>query len=117
MRKLFIALIFSVFLLLPLVGCQQNNQIETQQYILQSKNTIIAVAKDEKTFDAAFAAINADNKSMLSELIRYGEIFAVNSGTKVEIIETVGKRSKIRIMDGDIAGKVGWVQTAYVQKT
>ena len=99
-----------------LTGCQQDKQIETTQYILQSKNEVIAVAKDEKTFDTAFAALNADNPSLLRELIGYGEIFAVKSGTKVEVIETVGKRSKVRLMDGEIAGKVGWVQTDYLRE-
>jgi len=102
-------------LVLALTGCQQDKQIETPQYILQSKNAVIAVAKDEKTFDTAFAALNVGNPSLIRELIGYGDIFGVQRGTRVEVIETAGKRSKVRLMDGDIAGKVGWVQTDYLR--
>ena len=74
------------------------------------------MAKDVKTFDTAFAALNAGNPSLIRELIGYGDIFAAKSGTRVEVIETSGKRSKVRLMDGDIAGKVGWVQTDYLRE-
>ena len=113
MRKLITLLCLALAIL---TGCQQDKQIETPQYILQSRNEVIAIAKDEKTFDTAFAALNAGSPSLIRELIGYGDIFAAKSGTKVEVIETSGKRSKIRIMDGDIAGKVGWVQTDYVRE-
>ena len=103
-------------LILIITSCQQDKQIETTQYILQSKNEVIAVAKDVKTFDTAFAALNAGNPSLIRELIGYGDIFAAKSGTRVEVIETSGKRSKVRLMDGDIAGKVGWVQTDYLRE-
>ena len=113
MRKLILLL---CFVLAVFAGCQQDKQIETPQYILQSRNEVIAIAKDEKTFDTAFAALNAGNPSLIRELIGYGDIFGVQRGTRVEVIETVGKRSKVRLMDGDIAGKVGWVQTDYLRK-
>jgi len=113
MQKLILLL---CFVLAVLTGCQQDKQIEPQQYILQSRNQVIAVAKDEKTFDTAFAALNAGNPSLIRELIGYGDIFAVKSGTRVEVIESAGKRSKVRLMDEDIAGKVGWVQTDYLRE-
>ena len=61
-----------------------------------------------------YAALNADNPDMLRELIDYGDVIAVRSGIRVEVDETIGKRSKVRLLEGELAGRVGWVQTDYV---
>jgi len=77
-----------------------------------SMNIIGTNYEDLKAIDKAAMA---GDKYAVVEMYYQGRAFAVPSGTKVLFIDSSWAGRKIRILEGNYAGKSGWVSRDYIQ--
>ncbi len=76
----------------------------------------VLLATTEKNFDDFMKASIAGDTMGATDVVLNGGAYYVVAGTKAKVIDTsVGKR-KVRILDGGMVGKVGWIPFEYISK-
>lgn len=76
---------------------------------LRSRSSIVVVAADEET-----ASRLRGSSRDLSALVRQGRVFPVSTGTGVMTLQRKGRMVRVRILEGNMAGKEGWAQSRQV---
>lgn len=76
----------------------------------------VLLATTEKNFDDFIKASVAGDTMGAAGIVLNGGAYYVTAGTKAKVIDTsVGKR-KVRVLDGDMIGKVGWIPFEHISK-
>ena len=76
----------------------------------------IAVAVTEGAFDELLKVVRARDMMGLAQLLSSGDAFAVPNNTRVLVIEQGLFKTRVRIVEGEAAGRSGWVPMEFVQK-
>ena len=74
----------------------------------------LPVALDEEAWQAMWDAVVAGDDYGMAELVATGRVLAVESGTRVRVIDTGLFRNKIRVLEGEHTGRGGWVAYEFV---
>jgi hypothetical protein len=122
-RGLIIGFSFIVIVLvLNLIGKYTDNPNRTyiagigQDAMLDAGDKLVPVAIDEKAFDEYIKASVANDQRGRVNLLSSGDVFGVEKGTKVRIIDEASLRRKVRILSGEKEGLAGWVAIDYLRK-
>ncbi|HLK46609.1 MAG TPA: hypothetical protein VKT49_00665 [Bryobacteraceae bacterium] len=76
---------------------------------LRSRSSVVIVASNQ------FQAQEIGRRSRrLGELIQGGSLFSISNGTAVAVEEQMDGVAKVRILQGAMAGKQGWVPNAEI---
>jgi len=77
---------------------------------LEGNGSVIVLGRE------AMAALElSQHPERLSKLIRRGSLFTVPRGTAIKLLQGNGFVTKVRIMEGSMAGQEGWVQPGQAQ--
>jgi len=82
---------------------------------LENSQRLVPIASDERIFEQATKAEEAQNESEINELLRSGKLFQVVNGTKVQILEVGWTKVKIKILEGSYTDRVGHVPIGWVK--
>jgi hypothetical protein len=74
----------------------------------------LPVAVDEEAWQAMSDAVVAGDDYGMAELVATGRVLAVDSGTRVRVIDRALYRTKIRVLEGKHTGRGGWVAYEFV---
>ena len=75
----------------------------------------VAVATDLKAFDEwNKSLISKDQHGMLAMLVS-DRVLSVPADTRVKVIERKWSKTRVRILEGDFAGRAGWVPYEWVK--
>jgi len=99
-------------------GCiddQPSVPIGQQGRLMVQGGSLVAVAATEDAFDKWQKARGANDNYGQFHLMQAGLIFTVNNGTRVLVIDygALGVR-KIRILEGGMQGRAGYVPREYI---
>lgn len=76
----------------------------------------ILISIDEVSMEESMKAFMAEDWQGIMELISSGRAFQVNNDTRVKVIDrNIGGR-KVRILEGEMHGKSGWISMEFVKK-
>lgn len=120
MRKLFL---LAMAIGLIAVGCGESKEKSETSAIAIGQNGILTrnsgtaspVSTTKDIMDKFFKAYRINDKYGTGELLLSGQVFLVNHGTKVLVIDSSLYTLKIRILEGEHIGKAGWVPYEYVR--
>jgi hypothetical protein len=83
--------------------------------MLNSGGELTPVAIDKKTFEEWAKARVAKDARGQEGLIASGKIFAAEIGTTVLIIDTDTSGRKVKILNGPLEGRSGWVAVEHIR--
>lgn len=86
----------------------------SEAYLYQGSDTAF-VAIDERSLSALEEALSAHDKTGFAELLQSGRVLHVPANTKVLVLAT-GLAVKVRILEGEYAGKAVWTDLAWITK-
>jgi hypothetical protein len=81
---------------------------ETATLEVKDARTVYVVFDKKDCYDCEVATVT-NNHERLDRLVREGKAFTTAPGTRVEVLTESFNQRKIRILDGEAQGRVGWV--------
>jgi hypothetical protein len=84
--------------------------------ITVSSGPVAIVAADAAAYDAQIADAQTTDTTGLQARLAQGRVFLVPKGTRVLILAVDGSRYQLRVLEGQHAGKTGFVPLTFVQK-
>ena len=89
---------------------------ETAQKILnQDIFTEILVAIDRKALDELLTAFKIKNTTLAAKLFLSGRLFTIPVDTRILVLEEYDSETKIRILEGEDTGTVGWIIREWIR--
>lgn len=76
---------------------------------------LILLALQRDDVEAVGKALRAGDGAGIVELVRRGRALLVSNGTKVLVIDTAVFVRQVRVLDGDQAGRAGWIPTEFIR--
>ena len=109
----------AMVLVLFLVGCTTDNtsaiSIGQNGILTRDSGTASPVSTTKDVMDKFFKAYRIKDTYETGALLLSRQVFLVNHGTKVLVIDKGQYMLKIRILEGEHIGKAGWVPHEYVR--
>jgi hypothetical protein len=116
MKKL---ILLAMVLALFLVGCTNDNtsaiSVGQNGILTRGSGTTSPVSTTKDIMDKFFKAYRINDTYEIGALVSSGQVFLVNHGTKVLVIDSGQYVLKVRILEGEHRGKAGWVPHEYVR--
>lgn len=73
-----------------------------------ASSTIVGIS--ENAYDAFFKAASANDAAEYSQLQQSGQVFSVDNGAKVLVVDSRGGYDQVRFLEGKYAGQSAWVE-------
>jgi hypothetical protein len=88
----------------------------TDHWIEQENLPVSYLAVNEETLPKLIEAeISSQPFYAVGNLYKLGRVFDVDKKTAVEILENKGASTKVRILEGKMKGRTGWIQSEFVK--
>lgn len=122
-RQIALGLIIGIIIIIFISHCDSTPNNNSHRYFvpigqeatLDSGSELVPVATTLAAFDEWIKAQVANDSHGRTKLFASGEVFGVEKGTKVLIIDEVTLRRKVRILNGEKEGLAGWVAVDYIK--
>ena len=75
----------------------------------------VAVATSESAATEFGKLAVANDTTGISQMVLAGQLFMAPQGTRVRVIERGFGRKRVRVLDGELAGRDGWVPSDWVR--
>jgi hypothetical protein len=93
-----------------------SNSSSTGHWIEQENSPVSYLAVSEATLPKLIEAeASAQAFNDVGNLYSVGKVFDVDKKTAVEVLETKGTTTKVRILEGKMKGRTGWIQSEFVK--
>lgn len=84
---------------------------------LYHESGLVVIVKKEKYRKKFHDALNTDNTFGIMLQLLMGRIFDVENNTKVAILDKNAQATKVKILEGEYAAKVGWVPNEWIKQS
>jgi len=90
--------------------------IGEEGFLRANDASFVLLGASKESYDAFLDAQIATDSFGTSELLQSGLIFSVPADTKILVIDSTFAMRKVRILEGERIGQIGWVPYEFVVK-
>ncbi len=110
--------VIGLIILLGIIGSATSERvIKGNSGILEAGTQgVVLVATNKGNLEQIVRLSGVRDTTGVTQMVLAGQAFFVDRGTRVLVIDTTFSDSNVRILDGESAGRSGWVPEEFVKK-